>query len=251
MKKNVLFVVLFVGLIFSVFGQGFPSNPNFHQIDLLKYEEKFYNNGQENFQIGGFSKSGKVAYIINNAMDGRGGFITKFYIFDFINDKIIYNQTIDDYDYTYQGRSYIGYESYNDITRTSEYNSAYNLLFQDYIEKCRQNGIEFNTIEYRQLPIVYNNQSILINVEQRRNNIEGWGDDIHNIRYNVIASKLGKKKQITNGEVNLAGNVFPCGYFLSPFEDRALVVIGYTRFVFEGMETFFIFSGCHLSNGFN
>jgi hypothetical protein len=248
MKKNVLFVVLFVGLIFSVFGQSGDSNSNFHQIDLLKYVDKKSTNGGEDFQIGGFSKTGKVAYIIGNSPGDTGKYITNFIIFDFVNDKIVFKQTIDTGGFTYQGRRYSHYDDNNNETKRA-YNSAYNLLLQNYIEKCRQNGIEFTAVEYRQLPIVNNNQNILINVEQRKFNNDY---NSFNIRYNIITSKLDKKKQIASGEKNYAFDIFACGYFLSPFEDRALVVIGVQEQGFEGsIDYSYIFTGCHLLNGFN
>jgi hypothetical protein len=68
----------------------------------------------------------------------------------------------------------------------------------------------------------------------------------HNQVYNIILDTTEKKDE----NVVYTVDIFSCGYFISPYENGALIVIGKTVEVFEGYDIEFIFTGCHLHYGF-
>jgi hypothetical protein len=70
--------------------------------------------------------------------------------------------------------------------------------------------------------------------------------------YKIIAENHGRRKTICekNFTTIYADDVFLCGYFLSPFENRALIVTGVFAHSFEGSDVTYSFAGCHLSVGF-
>jgi hypothetical protein len=262
MKKIGIIIVL-VLLVTKLFSQDFPKT-NFNEIDLLKYVDlnsvdrlKDLGHGffmHERIQIDGFSKTGKVAYIINIGIDGRGGSITTAYVFDFINDKVVYKNAIDDFDFIYQGRHYQYYnENYNESSYTNAYNLAYRLFLQNYNKICKQNNIEFIPVEFNRLPIRFNTQLINITIEKNRINKifedEPWRND-NTLQYKIFAENRGRRKILKTGE-EFSYDLFVCGYFMSPFENRALVIIGivYPDWEFYP-EVYYIFTGCHLTNGF-
>jgi hypothetical protein len=78
---------------------------------------------------------------------------------------------------------------------------------------------------------IYNNQLINITMEKSKVN-ETFSDvssrDDYIIQYKTIAENRGKKKIIKGGE-EFAYDIILCGYFMSPFENRALVIIGVAR----------------------
>ena len=241
------------------FPQNTP-NPNFKKIDLLRYinlrdieypDQRSYPNysgsGQD-VQIDGFSRSGKVAFIVKTGIEGRGGTITDAYILDLIEDKIVYQNSIDDY-YFYQ----VLY-NYDGKTINSLYNLAYALFLSDYKEKSEQNEIVFSTVGFNNLPINLNNQLINITLEKSKVNKtfigdESWRNNAYTFQYQAIAESGGKRKTITSGE-EFAYDILLCGYFMSPFENRALVIIEVVRPDFEWYpEMRYIFAGCHLTSG--
>ena len=71
--------------------------------------------------------------------------------------------------------------------------------------------------------------------------------------YKVSVTAGGKSKIISTFTPlsSVTGHVYVCGYFLSPFENRAMVVIAEEVWVHEGTELFYKFAGCHLGSGFN
>jgi hypothetical protein len=69
--------------------------------------------------------------------------------------------------------------------------------------------------------------------------------------YQVVAtSRKRGRKILSSGSDVMALRMWISGCFLSPFEDRILVVISLEQFVFEGSEVFYRFAGCNLKTGF-
>jgi hypothetical protein len=240
-------------------------NLDFNKIDLLRYInfqdigyldqgrilEQYNTFGRisgEVVQIDGFSRSGKVAFLVIPLGGGRGGKTTVAYILDLIEDKIVYRNSIDNMDFIYQGLHY-----YWDPEETA-YNMAYALFLSDYKEKGEKNGIVFSTVKFNKLPINFSNQSVNITIEKSKVNKtfddeQSWRND-YTLQYKTIAENRGKSKTIKSGE-ELAYDVFLCGYFMSPFEDRALVIIAVVEPDYEWYpEIKYIFTGCHLTSGF-
>ncbi|MDR0312900.1 MAG: hypothetical protein LBI14_04825 [Treponema sp.] len=190
-----------------------------------------------NTRIWGWSNTGKIAYSIERHIDGRGGQIINFVVLDLITDEIVFQLNMDSFDH-------------NDATDEALY---------DFYRATISNAFETHDIigqrtDFLQFPIrknnmVYNSQ--IINVEQKEDEY-GFFENLV-AKYTVEVTADNKKKIIGIFEPvsRMTSDVYVCGYVLSPFENRALIVVAEEFFAFEGNEVTYRFSGCHLGVGFN
>ena len=192
--------------------------------------------GFPDFRIWGWSRDGKVAYSIERLIDGRGGRVIDFVVFDMITDKIIFELKMDSFDYG-----------------DADFKSLYKLSKNKIINAMKKNKIVEKRTNFSAFPIKKNGKTykcfrnMTINTENKEEDImEFYGKKI---KYDIIIT-LGEKSKIIKTEDVIVLDVYVCGYFLSPFENRALVVIAEEKFVFEGTELFYNFSGCNLNTGF-
>ncbi|MDR0321665.1 MAG: hypothetical protein LBI28_09195 [Treponema sp.] len=223
-------------------------SPDFHDIeeayvDFFKYSE-FNLPTYSHIKIWGWSKDGKVAY--SDYLSFEGEFLS-VYILDFINDKILWKNTLDLYrDPRLDEASY------------DRFNGDYYLDFiNNYRKVCVQNGIEFVQTELKKLPIRENNQTVNIILQKNESPLTALERDDLMIygkydSYTVIAENQGNRKTIQekNFTAVYPDILFLCGYFMSPFENRALIVTGVFAHRWEGSDVTYTFAGCHLSNGF-
>ena len=175
-------------------------------------------------RIWGWSAEGKIAYSIEREMAGVGGKIIEFNVFDAVEDDVVSNFNIDSYD----------------IDRVSITNAL------------RANNIVEGEIGFQPFPIRRNNMEYLCSLTNVAYSPDSYGFFNDNIsKYSVVVTANGKSKTVnTFSGGNLTRKVYICGYILSPFENRALLVLAEERFVFEGTELFYVFCGCHLGVGF-
>jgi hypothetical protein len=195
-------------------------------------------------KIWGWSKDGKVAYSNYISLEASDLVVI---IFDIVNDTILWKNTLyllaDPYPYE---------EAYNSLDCT-----YYSAFINNFRKICVQNGIEFIQAEFKDLPIKHDNQTVNIILEKNETPLSSLErEDLLIIGgnydgYKVIATHQGKKKIIKEKSLTVyADDVFLCGYFLSPFENRALIVIGEFAHSWEGSDVTYHFAGCHLSAGF-
>ena len=188
-------------------------------------------------RIWGWSNNGKVAYSVEREIDGRGGQIINFVILDLLSDKTVFELKMDSFDN-------------NDVTDES----LYNLFSVNILNALRGHGINQGRTQFLPFPLKRNNTEYnanIIDVEYKSND-DGLFDRIV-LRYkvSVMANDLGKKIIGTFTPIeNRTGYIYICGYFLSPFENRALVVVAEEHWGHEGTELTYRFSGCHLGVGF-
>jgi hypothetical protein len=212
MKKQFTYLIMNIFLNINLFAQNIPP-----YTDLLKYEEDEHLFSFSVVQMWGWSRNGKVAFSIKKGIDGRGGTITTAFIFNFVDDIILWEESIDSFD---EDADYDGfYKEYNNV--------------------CIQNGIEFVQVEFEKLPMRHNNQTynVIVEFDDRDND---------SIDCRVSVETQGKRKMVQRN--SLGG--WPLGYFISPFENRALIAMGRGVRAFEGYDIEFYFIGCHLINGF-
>jgi hypothetical protein len=232
-----LFLFIFSGL--NLFAQQAVSEPPF--IDFKQYSNiTEYSNSHK--RIWGWSRDSKVAYSDDKETEGRGGSIITVVIFDLVNDTILWENSLDTY--SFWGEHLL-----------EQYKIAYNNFILDFINICGLNGIEFIQTEYFDLPIRHNAQTVNITVEKTNRQGMDKDDLIYFGRigsYKILAENRRKQKTIYEKTFCMAAvDIFVCGYFVSPFENRALVVVGELKRVFEGYAIDeYIFIGCHLSDGF-
>ncbi|MCL1813874.1 MAG: hypothetical protein FWG29_10205 [Treponema sp.] len=214
----------------------FPPKINLFQYSASISQRPLY--GFPNARIWGWSNNGKVAYSIETEVDGRGGQKIDFVVFDLISDETIFELKMDSF-------------NHNDV----EDEILYNLFSSDIANALRINGIISQRIEFLPFPIRINNtvyNSQIINVEHKKGDEYGFFDSlVSKYMVKVIANEKSKIIANFNPVHTLTGYAYVCGYFLSPFENRALVVVAEEHWGFEGTELTYRFSGCHLGVGFN
>jgi hypothetical protein len=251
-KYSVFF--LFVLASFHLEAQNLNLPPH---IDLFQYAKSnavipnitdygiFYRNiygyplfGFPKARIWGWSRNGTAAYSIETEMPGRGGQIIEFVIFDFVSDRKVFELKIDSF-------------NHND----DRDGALYNIYIDRIREALWRNNIIERQIDYLPFPIKTNNA---VYNAYRTIKFRDTDDDVYvgkRENYSIIIDRNNERaktiRTANNMPVASPISVYICGYFLSPFENRALVVIAEERFTFEGTEIFYAFSGCHLDIGFN
>jgi len=212
---------------------------NFPQkINLFQYnkgsDSRLY--GLPSARMWGWSSNGKAAYSIERAVDGRGGQIILFVILDTITDKAVYELEIDSFNFA-------------DI----ENEGLYNILKIEILNALKEHNITDERTQFQPFPFKRNNieyNAHVADVEYKDDEYGFFEKVVTKYKVSVTADK--KKKVISDSvpERSLTSNVSVCGYFLSPYENRALIVTAEEAFVFEGTELFYQFAGCHLGSGF-
>ena len=176
-------------------------------------------------RIWGWSANGKIAYSVEREAPGIGGQIIEFNVFDAVSDEVVSNFALDSYE-----------EDRVSITNA-----------------LRANDIVEGNIDFQPFPIRKNDLEYictLTNITQSADSFGFFSDNVS--KYSVVVTANEKSKVVnTFNAGSITRKVYICGYILSPFENRALIVLAEERFVFEGTELFYIFAGCHLGTGFN
>jgi hypothetical protein len=211
-----------------------PPKINFFQYTASISQHDLY--GLPSTRIWGWSNDGKVAYSVAIGIEGRGGQIIYFVILDSVSDSEVFKLIMDSFDY-------------NDV----EDEALYNLSRVHILNALRMHNIVRQETNFLPFPFKRNNRVYdcrITNVEYKDG--EGFFDGGAVSRYNVLVT-AGNKSKIINSftPVGLTGFVYVCGYFLSPFENRALVVVAEEQWGHEGTELDYRLSGCHLEAGFN
>jgi hypothetical protein len=242
MKKVFLYSLVFATLAFGnpdvssgeMHKLAFPPKINVFRYSKSVSEQHLY--GFPNVRIWGWSNNGKVAYSIERGVEGRGGQIINFVILDLVTDKTVFQQKMDS-------------EEHNEATDEALYN-----LFASAISNAlKTHDIIGQKTEFSLFPFKKDNTSYdcrIINTEYKKYE---FAFDKVVTKYSVEVTANEKSKIIGNlSPVNTAtGHVYVCGYFLSPFQNRALVIVAEEFWGFEGTELMYRFSGCHLGVGFN
>ena len=230
LKPKLLIFALGIFISIQLNAQNLSIPPYIDLFQYLKNDVKFGITNPTSFpdiRIWGWSTDGKVAYSQELYSEGSGMVHITFRVFDFISDKVLYKLDVPP-----------------DDVSIAEY---YNRSAKEIKAALSQNKIVERQVDYLPFPIrkgnfVYNG------------NVIKTFDDNKNLKnYRVVIDRnTGKQKTI------IAEDAFPgfeydaaiAGYFLSPFGNRALIVIAKEVYVFEGTGITYVFSGCHLETGF-
>ena len=211
-------------------------------VDYFQYLDFNPRRIHSDIRLWGWSRNSNVAYTNNIDLEPNDGRIFAAVIFNTINDTVVWQDSINSNDF--EGNAY---------------NAALEVFIDNFKNTAVQNGIEFMhnatqfpaQADFRGLPIRHNNQTVNIIVETGE--ITGdWHEVFGNIgSYRIIAERGGRRKTIHEKTLNRpVKDVIACGYFLSPFENRALIVVGEYEWAFEGYDVKYVLIGCHLSAGF-
>jgi hypothetical protein len=198
-------------------------------VNLYQYQNEYSPSGS-GFRFWGWSKNGKVAYTYDF---GDGGVTTTYAtIFNFVRDTETWSKTeLLDYD-----------DNGNVLPPSGDF-------LQEFRNACMENGIEFVQAKYRKLPSVHNNKTYKVVLEIGKRELNAGDPDLLVVdNYRIFVHTDGKTKVVHEAKEEYpAYNIFPLGYFISPFENRALIVMG--KHILGG-HVFTFFVGCYLDSGF-
>ena len=155
--------------------------------------------------IWGWSRDGKIGISELSDSGGRGGTIIKTFVFDAVNDTVLWESNIDSFDY---GDGYSGIPE-KEITS----------FFNNFHNRCRQQfGIEVNEVRPAApsgTVIRHNGRSFDIAV----NSLEEEDGMIR--RYSAVAKTGGRSKTILSKDTFLPTLPKFSWYSINPFEERA------------------------------
>jgi hypothetical protein len=237
----------------GILAQSRPTD--FSYVDLLKYIGTYLNGDLQSelpygysyldfseITVWGWSRDGMLACVSNGSAGWRGGTIITAFIFDSVQDSVLWTRQIDSFDFE------------SDIA----YNTAYSSFLDNFRTICGRYQIVQQQPDFKSLPVQNKGTTISLSVnivydstkEQiLQNGGENFWDSIKS--YTLIAETDGKRKTVMVSTDVSANAVRPCGYFMSPYEDRALIVLAEFSQGLEGdCYVDFIFVGCNLETGF-
>ena len=213
-------------------------------VDLLKYVEA--PNLVQTTRMWGWSRDGKVAYSTETKNMDEDKNNVSFCVFDFVNDKAVFKIDIDS-------------------GKTEDAATAYNKRRDEIKNAMSRYSIVEQQASYLRFPIRKGNESYRAEtsytMKTYRPGEAGYqglfpnGGSEYREEYSIVIHKNnGKQKTIKTYTMYSGDGIYGdgpgfeldvCGYFLSPFENRVLIVI----LRFEGYDSI-DFSGCHLDFGF-
>ncbi len=189
-------------------------------------------NGVPEFYFLGWSKTGKIAFIMNTYLDGVGGNRIDFIVQDTVTDEILYNNSSLLYD---EGDGSSIMDDYKEMDRVL---AQYKIILQapDYMEPTKTN---------RDGP---KGAAVWFGVEASNVHEDEMGTTF--LDY-VCTAYTGDALKVVTSEKNAqCSNVYVCGYLRSPYENRIALILGNTVRGFEGCDIAYKLSGCHMDVGF-
>jgi hypothetical protein len=234
MKQILLYIITFFNISF-LSAQEFvlPNKINFYNDFMLTNENYIL----PDVRIWGWSNNGKVAYSVESKWADNYNEIKciNFYILDTIYDKIIFELNIDPDSFDLKEEA------------------LYNLFKPNIMKALIINNIIEQEIQYYKFPIRKNNS--LYNGQIINKYKKDLDYNLNFVESYKVLIALNDKSKIVSSFIpvdNRTYEIFTLGYLLSPFENRALVIIVEKSIGFEGTTALnYRFTGCHLSTGFD
>ncbi|ULQ59296.1 hypothetical protein K7I13_12470 [Brucepastera parasyntrophica] len=201
-------------------------------------------------RIWGWSESGTVAYSVERFIEGRGGIVVSYIVFDLIEDKPLWILQMDSIYYEDVNEPSFLFASFTDEKQdTSFLYFTYDLRKQEIEEAFNKHGIIRHYInDYYKLPIQFNDRIYYCTASIVYEEEPQFYDFIRS--YTITVETGGKMKTVAEVEETDALSLYLCGYFISPFENRAVIITAEERFGWEGSELFYFFVGCDLERRF-
>ena len=212
------------------------------KVDLFQYSASssgYDLTGKPDARIWGWSRDGKIAYSLESINSFSGMLAGSFIIFDAISDEIVVELV----------KSADDFHSGEDL-----YNNEYMASISNAIRT--HNIVTGQRHDFLPFPIRKNNMAYDCQISNLvyGNHEYGFFDNRFISNYDVVIMANGKRKVIGNyASMDVGpGALYICGYLLSPYEERALVVVAEESYSFEGESGLrYRLNGCHLGVGFN
>lgn len=249
--KKIIFTILGLFFTINLYSQSI-NNINIEDYKLNSQITSFLvdeikNNKQiniyqenNNIYVLGWSKNGKIAFINNKYVDGRGGKDLFFVIQDLIDDINVYYKKIKWYDNDNYGENPEMAQTFEQciLSNSKEFNN-----------ELRKNNIIIKPVQVEMLPAFDKNENKIIFQISNVNKYAGEYNLMH-MDYEIRAVKNGKYKILGKIINKTCDFVMPTGYIKSPYEDRIALIVADAEHVFEGDEVFINFYGCSLNSGY-
>lgn len=205
-----------------------------------KIEELHIYQENNDIYVLGWSKDGKIAFIENRGIDGRGGHDFLFTIQDLVEDKICCYKKIECYDFDESSE-------YDAVLLTLQ--ECINNHAEELNEKLNKYGIIVKPSEVRFFPLFDKEKNeIKFDVNVIKKGIGKYG--LTHMTYEIFAVKNNTYKILGRKDDVICEYVLPTGYIKSPYEDRIALIAADAEYVYEGEEVFINFYGCNLNAGF-
>ena len=190
------------------------------------------------FRPFGWSADGKFAWLMSHDIDGRGGTVYTYVIYDAVEDSTVFSKADDSYDWG------------TDAEATEE--ESWKRSGEEVSAALAKYGIvQSPGIEVSAFPLQRGGDRYTAALKTRDDPAKGEDDEDRIASYTLtLSSRSRGSKIVTQKDKAGASQVTVNGYILSPKEPRILVVVGERRRAFEGEEETLVFSGAHLLVGF-
>lgn len=211
---------------------GLVSDKEGKELNIYKENNDIY--------ILGWSKDGKMAYIENRSIEGRGGYDFYFIIIDLVEDKITYQFKKQWYDNDDYGES---------PQKRLTFQQCIKVYSKEINKQLKATKIIVKPCEFQNFP-AKDSKGKDVKFDVKITKKETGEFNFTCMSYEIYASKDNQSKLINSVDNKRCEYVKATGYLKSPYEDRVALIIADSEYVFEGNEVFISFYGCNLSSGF-
>lgn len=250
MKKSI-FIVLLTLITLNLYSQDL-SKIDFEEyrlnskitsglVEKAKDDDAFQSYQENNcVYVLGWSEDGKLAFMENRTIDGRGGHDLHFTIQDMVEDKNAYHKIIKWYDDDNYGKKTESVQTLEDCIKNN---------VKKFNKELKKNKIILNPVKAEAFPMA-DKEGNFINCEIVNDKKYAGEYGLPHMDYEIIATKNNKYKVISKIENKMCDYVMPTAYIKSPYEERAALIVANAEYVYEGSEVFVKFYGCNLNMGF-
>jgi len=190
------------------------------------------------FRPFGWSADGKFAWLESEDVDGRGGTVYTYTIYDAVEDSVVYTHSDDSFDW---GTDVDATEAESWRRSGTEVSAA---LAQAAI-------VQSPRIEVAAFPLTRAGDRYTATLTTRDTPGSGEGDDDRISSYTLTLSSRARGSKVVTAQDKLAiTSAVVDGCILSPMEPRILVVVSQRSRAFEGSAETLRFFGAHLGVGF-
>ena len=202
-----------------------------------------------NTRIWGWEESGSIAFSVEYYVDGRGGWVVRFFILNTATDEVVFHRGIDSF---VLGLEEPAFHENPEISRSRAdafIGGLYEIMMDSILEAMGDFGIVGEYGEFLPFPT---RRSLILYDCLIEDIVEIYDEDYLSVptisSYNIAITAGVRRISVTEFEAGLLTlGLHVCGFIVSPFGNMAVAVIAEERFTFEGTEIFFVFSGFELA----
>lgn len=190
------------------------------------------------FRPFGWSADGKFAWLMSRDIDGRGGTVYTYVIYDAVEDSVVYKHADDSFDWG------------TDVDATEE--ESWNRSGAEVSAALGKFGIiQAGGIQVMAFPLQRSGDRYEASLAVQDYPDSSEGDEQRVSIYILTLASRNRGSKVVTRKTNVdAAGAEIAGYIPSPSEPRILVVVSESKRAFEGYEQNLFFYGAHLGVGF-